>query len=189
MVDESKLSIVIVNWNGGELLKRCLASIIAHPPGVDYEIIVVDNASSDGSVKWLRSEEARALCASLKLLLIANSENLGFSKANNQAFAVNNSPLVFLLNPDTEVQPGAIDRLIDGVNSAADIAACGPRLINPDGSLQPTVWPSPPAAWQILVSGLKLYRLLPPRYRANLLLGGHWDHSTRRPPRHLDRAR
>jgi len=180
MVVESKLSIVIVNWNGGELLERCLGSIIAHPPAFDYEIIVVDNASSDQSLNWLRSAEAKALCSSTSFRLIANSENLGFSKANNQAFAASDSPLVFLLNPDTEVQPQAIDRLIADIRSAGNIGACGPRLLNTDGSLQPTVWRNPPAAWEILLSGLKLYRLLPARLRGELLLGGHWDHARRR---------
>jgi GT2 family glycosyltransferase len=60
------------------------------------------------------------------------------------------------------------------------IAVCGPRLLNSDGSLQPSAWRNPPAAWEIVVSGLGLWRLIPARIRGELLLGGHWDHASRR---------
>ncbi|MBA3257472.1 MAG: glycosyltransferase family 2 protein [Pyrinomonadaceae bacterium] len=175
-----ELSVVIVNWNGGGLLRRCLACIVQHAPLVPYEVIVVDNASTDASVAWLHSEEAHALLGETPLRVIENQENRGFSQANNQAITLSNAPLLFLLNPDTEVRPKAIDTLIAGLQSARTIGACGPRLVNPDGSLQPSVWHNPPAAWEILLSGLKIYRLLPPRLRGRLLLGPHWDHAQRR---------
>ena len=172
-----ELSVVIVNWNGGALLRRCLACIAQHPPLVPYEVIVVDNASTDSSVAWLHSDEAHALLREAPLRVIENQENRGFSQANNQAITLSTAPLLFLLNPDTEVRPTAIDTLIAALQSDRTVGACGPRLVNPDGSLQPTVWHNPPAAWEILLSGLKVYKFIPTRLRGELLLGPLWNHA------------
>ena len=176
------LSIIIVNWNGGELLRKCLRSILANPPAISYEVILVDNASTDGSVAVLRKDETtRELIAREQLHIVENVENTGFGRANNQAFALSRAPLIFLLNPDTEVTKDAIDTLIATVNSGARVGACGPRILNPDGSVQISVWRNPPSAWEILLSQMKLYLLLPARMRGELLLGGHWQHDRRRP--------
>lgn len=167
-----------MNWNAGALLERCVQSIVENPPRVDWEIIIVDNASTDGSTDWLRANESSEMKAlDSHVRLIENSENVGFGQANNQAFKLTEGPMVLLLNPDTEVTPGAIDTLIATLNSGAFIGACGPKLINPDGSVQISVWRNPPAAWEIILSQMKLYLLLPRRIRGELLLGGHWDHS------------
>jgi len=175
------LSIIIVNWNGGELLRKCLRSILANPPATSYEVILVDNASTDGSVAVLREDETiKELIAGKQLHIVENVENTGFGRANNQAFALSRAPLIFLLNPDTEVTNGAIDTLIATVNSGARVGACGPRILNPDGSVQISVWRNPPSAWEILLSQMKLYLLLPARMRGELLLGGHWQHDRRR---------
>lgn len=168
------VSIIIVNWNGGELLRRCIESVVHHPPGAPWEIILVDNASSDNSLEWVRSANLS------NLLLIENEENFGFGKANNLGFKLSSAPLLFLLNNDAEVQPGAMDRLIATINSGARVGACGPRVINPDGSLQVSVWRNPPTPWAMIVGALRLYRLLPRRLSGELLLGHHWDHATRR---------
>jgi N-acetylglucosaminyl-diphospho-decaprenol L-rhamnosyltransferase len=173
------LCIAIVNWNGGRLLRRCIESIIESPPTVSYEIVVVDNASTDDSVSWLRSG-GESEPGEGKTHLIENSENLGFGKASNQAFAYSDASLIFLLNNDTEVRPGAIDSLIATLRSHVRIGGCGPRLVNPDGSLQVSAWRNPPAAWAILVSGLRLHLLIPAFVRGELLLGRHWNHLRRR---------
>ena len=176
-----ELSVVIVNWNGGELLKNCLRSILESPPSIPYDVVVVDNASTDDSVEWLLSDETQAAFGdSGGLHVLQNRENRGFSAANNQAFQFSQAPLLFLLNSDTEVRPGSIDQLAAAINSDARIGACGPKLINPDGSLQVSVWRNPPTPWEILVNGLRLYYLLPKRIRGELLLGGHWDHNRKR---------
>jgi GT2 family glycosyltransferase len=168
----------MVNWNGAELLRRSVESVIAFPPAVDYEIVVIDNASSDQSIGALReSSSAARLISHGRLRIVENQENSGFGKANNQAFALTNAPLLLLLNPDTEVTSGSIDRLIVTLNSDPHFGAVGPRLLNVDGSLQISVWRNPPAAWEILLSQLKLYLLLPRRLRGELLLGGHWGHN------------
>jgi GT2 family glycosyltransferase len=112
--------------------------------------------------------------------VIENVENRGFGQANNQAFALTDAPLILLLNPDTEATPGCIDCLVATIRSEPQVGAAGPKLLNADGSLQISAWRNPPAAWDILLSQMKLYLLLPRRLRGELLLGGHWDHSRRR---------
>jgi N-acetylglucosaminyl-diphospho-decaprenol L-rhamnosyltransferase len=177
-----ELSIIIVNWNGGELLRRSVESVVACPPSLEYEVMVIDNASTDDSIAHLRaSVVALGLAARDRLRIIENVENRGFGQANNQAFALSESPFLLLLNPDTEAMPGALDSLITTLGSAARVGAVGPKLLNADGSLQISVWRNPPAAWEILLSQLKLYLLLPKRVRGELLLGGHWDHNRSRP--------
>ncbi len=177
-----ELSIIIINWNGGELLRRTVESIVGSPPSISYEVIVVDNASIDNSLATLlNSDLTGELNDSGRLRIIENGDNRGFGRANNQAFILSNAPLLFLLNPDTEVTEGSIDRLISTVKSSSRIAAAGPRLLNADGSLQISAWRNPPSAWEILLSQLKIYLLLPRRFRGELLLGGHWDHKRERP--------
>lgn len=175
-----ELAFVIVNWNGGDCLRRAVGSILRFPPQVRFEIVIVDNASTDGSRDWLRSAELRAQLGHIPLRLIENSENPGFGAANNQAFALTRAPLLFLLNPDAELRPGACDRLSAALEAEDRVGACGPRLLNPDGSLQVSAWRNPPTAWATLLSGLKLFRLLPRRFSGELLLGPHWRHDRRR---------
>ncbi|MFN2513708.1 MAG: glycosyltransferase family 2 protein [Pyrinomonadaceae bacterium] len=175
-----ELSFVIVNWNGGSLLRDCIESIFEYPPAVSYEILVVDNASSDDSIDWLRSPELAKQLGTVKLTLIENSSNVGFGGANNQAFAASDSTMVFLLNSDAELRAGTCDKLISTLRSDDRIGACAPRLLNSDGSLQLSVWRNPPTAWASLVSGLRLYLLMPRRLRGELLLGEFWDHDRKR---------
>jgi GT2 family glycosyltransferase len=168
---KSELAIVIVNWNGGELLHRCLESIDNFPPSVSYEVVVVDNASTDGTREWLESQNVR---------LIKNENNVGFGQANNIAFRETIQPLLFLLNSDAEVQAGTIDALIETIESNQKWGVVGPRLHNPDGTLQASVWRNPTTPFETLANAFRLYKLMPKRMRANLLLGYHWDHTHRR---------
>lgn len=122
------LSIVIVNWNVRDLLRRCLASIFAaRLPGL--EAIVVDNASSDGSAEMARGEFPA-------IRLIANARNAGFPAGNNQGFAAARGRFVMTLNPDTEIVGDALARMIDYLDARPDVGALGPQLLNPDGSPQ-----------------------------------------------------
>lgn len=175
------LSIIIVNWNGGALLTRCVDTIASSAPKATYEIVVMDNASADDSLAQLRASDVGSrMIAGGQLRIFNNAENRGFGAANNQAFALTGSPFVFLLNLDTEVPAGTIDTLIDKLKSDRTIGACGPKILNPDGSLQTSVFFSPPRVWHTLLSQLWLYRLLPRRIRGELLLGGHWQHDRER---------
>lgn len=175
-----ELCFVIVNWNGGQLLRRAIDSIKSNPPSVSYEIVVVDNASTDESLPWLRSTELAQELHPVKLTLIENSSNAGFGQANNQGFAATDAPLLFLLNSDAELRPQTCDKMIATLKSDDRIGACGPKLVNPDGSLQISVWRNPPTAWATLVSGFRLYKLIPKRLRGELLLAEFWDHNRRR---------
>lgn len=136
-MQDPDLSIVIVSWNTRDLLSRCLASIAAGQialPGDTVEVIVVDNASSDGSVDLVRS-------AFPWVSLVENNANLGFARANNQGIALAHGRYVVLLNSDTEVQGDALARLAGFADAHPEAGAVGPRLLNADGSLQPSCHP------------------------------------------------
>jgi len=127
-----KLSVVIVSWNVREDLLRCLRSIGQNPPQAEYEVIVVDNAGSDGTAEAVHRQFPA-------VRLIANNENRGFAAANNQALEIAAGRYVFFLNPDTIVKPGSFDVLLDFMENNPNVGACGPRLLFEDGRLQSTV--------------------------------------------------
>jgi GT2 family glycosyltransferase len=175
------LSIIVVNWNGGSLVTRCIETIVSSAPKVSYEIVIIDNASTDNSLNELRASKiVGPMIESEQIRIVLNSENRGFGAANNQAFALTESPFVFLLNSDTEVSPGTIEKLIEKLKSDPKIGACGPKLLNADGSVQTSVFFNPPCVWHTVLSQLWLYRLLPRRIRGELLLGWHWSHDRER---------
>jgi hypothetical protein len=173
MSGTTELSIVIVNWNGGTLLRRCIESISRYPPDVSYEIIVVDNASTDDSLAWVRSLGAN-------VRIIANEQNVGFARANNRAFAESRSNSILLLNPDAEVTEGAIDRLLGTLRNDPRVAACAPRLLNPDGSLQPSVRANPLTPLHIAASAFGVWRILPRGIRGRFLFSDHWSYDSLR---------
>jgi GT2 family glycosyltransferase len=111
---------------------RCLNSIGQNPPRGEYEVIVIDNASSDGTTDAIRRQFP-------DVRLISNDENRGFAGANNQGFEKAAGRYVFFLNPDTIVRPGSFDILLDFMEDHPDVGACGPRLVFEDGRIQKTV--------------------------------------------------
>lgn len=123
------LSILIVSWNTHDLLAQCLMSIAAHPPHGEYEIIVVDNASADGSAAMVRTRFP-------EVRLIENAANLGFAGANNQAIDCSRGGYLLLLNPDTVIEAGALAALVDFMDAQPTAGAAGSLLLNADGSLQ-----------------------------------------------------
>jgi len=124
------IAVIVVNWNAREDLRLCLASLLTDSiPKVSYSVWVVDNASNDGSADMTRLEFPQAK-------LIANTENVGFSRANNQAIAASDGRYVFLLNSDATVKPGALDALVAFADSHSQAGIIGPKVLNPDGSLQ-----------------------------------------------------
>jgi N-acetylglucosaminyl-diphospho-decaprenol L-rhamnosyltransferase len=126
MVD---LSIVIVNWNVLDLLRRCLRSVFDQSSSVRVEVIVVDNASTDGSIEMVQEEFP---CVHL----VANMDNRGFPAANNQGIAVAQGRYVLLLNPDTELVGDALATMVAFADANPDVGVVGPQLLNPDGSVQ-----------------------------------------------------
>jgi GT2 family glycosyltransferase len=119
------LSIIIVSFNAREHLERCLESIQASPPGVPHEIIVVDNASRDGS-----AEAARRFPG---VRVIDAGGNRGFAAANNLGIRASSGSDVLLLNSDTVVPAGALDTLLHELERRPDVAVAGPRLVDGEG--------------------------------------------------------
>lgn len=158
------LSIIIVNWNGINFLPDCLKSIVENQPKSSFEIVLVDNDSSDNSIDWLESNEAKEILKSINFRLIKSGENLGFGRANNLAIGQTDSPYIFLLNPDTKVRPGAIDILLELLKSDSGIGMTAPKLIGTDGLAQANAW-TVPTGTKIIVEGLKLYKFVPQRIR------------------------
>lgn len=130
------LSIIIVNYNTSQLLKNCLQAVfqaLNWEKHVDScEVIVIDNASTDDSLDIVRRYFP-------DVHLICNQENLGFSKANNQALRKSQGKYMLLLNSDTSVKQTALVKLLEYIKSEKNIGAIGGKLLNPDGSIQPSV--------------------------------------------------
>jgi len=125
------LSIVIVNWNTEKMTRDCLASLQAGLGTLSTEIIVVDNASTDGSVKMIKEEFPEAI-------LIENLENRGFAAANNQGFEIACGRHVLLLNTDTLVHENVLSSSVSWLDENRDVGAIGCRVLNSDGSVQLT---------------------------------------------------
>ncbi len=148
------LSIIILNWNTADLLENCLASI-QNNVTLDAELIVVDNHSDDDSVQ-------RVAARFPQVRLIVQSENMGFARGNNVGLAEANGRFLLLLNPDTEVCPGALESLVGFLETHPQAGIVGPTLWNPDGSLQPSTAPLP-SLWVEFLRQTMLYRLFPTR--------------------------
>lgn len=136
------LSIIVVNWNTRDLLRECLSSIdreVERGSVLTVETIVVDNASQDESLAMVRSEFPHVRS-------IGNEHNIGFAAANNQAISQARGQLLFLLNPDAFLRPGALDGLARFLDTHPEAAAVGPQVLNPNGTWQaaafrfPTLW-------------------------------------------------
>ena len=122
----SRLAIVIVSFNAREHLESCLASLAASPPAATHEIVVVDNASTDGSAGAVRARFP-------DVRICEQPRNAGFSSANNAGIRATTSELILLLNNDTIVPPRAIDALVARLDAKPDVAVAGPRLVDADG--------------------------------------------------------
>lgn len=127
-----KLSIIIVSWNVREDLLGCVLSIKENQPSCTFEVIIVDNASTDGTVDMIKK------CFP-EVELITNHDNRGFAAANNQAIELSQGEYVLFLNPDTILYPKSLDILVKFMDSNEDVGVCGPKLLNPDGSTQDSV--------------------------------------------------
>ena len=149
----SQTTVVIVNWNGLRFLDPLLGSLRAANPA---EIIVIDNASTDGSLEQLRRQNG--------IKIIENQENIGFGRAANQGIENSNTPFILLLNVDTEGIPGSVEKLEDFMNRNAEFSIVVPQLIFPDGRLQPSCRKFPSLLnYPLFLSYLD--RLIPTGYR------------------------
>jgi len=152
------LSIIIVNWNTKKLLLDCLNSIFKNTKNLNYEVIVVDNGSTDSSVdsvkelfiNELRKKKHKLVNPLTRNKLIINKENLGFAKANNQGIKKAKGEYILLLNSDTKVVGNALKKLVDFAKTKPNLGVVGPRLLNKDGSFQPSVGRFFTLPWAVL---------------------------------------
>lgn len=125
-----KLSVIIVNYNVQHFLEQCLHSVRKAASGIEMEVFVVDNNSVDGSVQMVKNKFP-------EVHLIANKENVGFSKANNQAIRISKGEYVLLLNPDTVVEENTFRKVIDFMDAHADAGGLGVQMIDGKGNFLP----------------------------------------------------
>ncbi len=135
------ISFIIVSWNARDYLFKCLYSIEKDAAGFNSEIIVVDNASSDGSAQMVRERFPQAK-------LIVNEKNLGFAWANNIGIRESRGKYLALINSDVEVLPGCVGKMVDYIEKNGETGMLGPKMVDPSGNLQlscmgfPTLWNS-----------------------------------------------
>ena len=124
-----KVGVVVVNYNAGSDLRRALQSIADELAGIEWEAVVVDNASTDGSGDAVAEFAPRAR-------LVRNEHNAGFARGVNQGVAQTSAPLVLIMNPDCRLMPGAFAAMRHEIGRSERCAIAGPRILDPDGSVQ-----------------------------------------------------
>jgi len=129
MLEAMDLSIIIVNWNSKEYLRKCIGSILATTRGIVYEILVIDSASFDGCDEMLQKHYPQ-------VRFIQSESNLGFARSNNVAFLDSKGHSLLFLNPDTEVVASAVKTMYDCLWRLPQAGAVGCKLLNEDGSVQ-----------------------------------------------------
>jgi GT2 family glycosyltransferase len=160
------LSICIVTQQARDYLHDCLQSIEENSPLAAYEIIVVDNASSDGTLEMLQAEFPA-------VQVITNDHNTGFTAPMNQALRQGSGHYLLQLNPDTLVPPGAIQTLLEFMESHPQVGICGPKVLNADGSLQKSCRRGDSRPWAVFTYFSGLSRLFP---RSKFFGGYHLNH-------------
>lgn len=147
------LSIIIVSWNTRDILRDCLESVYANLSGLDCEVLVIDNASSDGSPQMVETQFPQAA-------LVKNPDNRGFAAANNQGMKLAKGSYILLLNSDTIVLGDVLSRTVAFAGAHPEAAVIGCRVLNPDRSLQPTCFMYP-SVLNLLIATAYLNKLLP----------------------------
>ncbi|MDD2807782.1 MAG: glycosyltransferase family 2 protein [Patescibacteria group bacterium] len=159
MISNIDLSIVVVSWNVKKLLRECLKSIFVRENKLNIEVIVVDNASHDGSVEMIKNEFPA-------IDLIPNTHNLGFAAANNQGILKSQGRYILVLNPDTVIVKDALNKMIDFMEKNYQIGIAGCKHLNPDWTVQPSVRRLPDflPIFFIFTKLAKIFPNLPPIY-------------------------
>ena len=160
-MDTKKISIVIVSYNVCQLLDECLQSVKRALQGIDGEVVVVDNNSTDGTVETLSQRHP-------DVRFMANHDNVGFARANNQAIRQSDSEYVLLLNPDTVVYEPTLRGCLDFMDSHPEAGGAGVRMLTRDGQPAPESRRAIPTPW---VSFLKMLGLTHRYYMSHL----PWD--------------
>lgn len=162
------MSVCIANWNCRNLLRACLHSLLRQPQGVPLEVIVVDNASTDGAPEMTAEEFP-------EVILVRNDSNRGFGAASNQAAALARSPYLFFLNNDTVVPPETISKMVEYAKTHPEAGIIGPRLCDAAGRTQVSCRPRPTVTTLLhrtsLLRWTGLLRRDYRRYRRDVLAG------------------
>jgi GT2 family glycosyltransferase len=166
-VGDLRISVIIASWNAARFLDPCLDSLATQQVRGGFETIVIDNASTDGTAELLRrrGEAVR---------IITNDHNAGFSAANNAGAEVARGDVLLFLNSDTELlAPDVLERLAEAAEQD-DVGIVGPRLVNPDGTVQSSC-AGHPSVTRALAVATGVHRVLPDRVRARIAPEG-WSH-------------
>jgi GT2 family glycosyltransferase len=161
------VSIIIVNWNTCDILKGCLNSLFQQTRTITFQVIVIDNASSDHSVEMIQQEFPQAI-------LISNSVNRGFAAANNQGMRIATGRYVLLLNPDTIILDGAIQKSVEFTDKHPDIGVTGCQVWLNENEIQQTCF-SFPTFWNALAQETGLLRIFPHSRIVGRAYYGWWD--------------
>lgn len=167
-----RVSIVVVSYNTRDLTLSCLASVVRETKEAAYELIVFDNASSDGSADAVRRQFP-------DLHVIGSAENVGFAEANNRAAAAATGQWLLLLNPDTEILDGAIDRLVAAAEARGE-GIYGGRTVFSDGSLNPSSCFGAMTPWSLACRASGISNLFPWSERLNPESYGRWARDSER---------
>jgi GT2 family glycosyltransferase len=167
-----KLSIVIICWNDLKVISDCLKSVFNETTKIEFEVIISDNGSSDGSLDYITQNFPTAR-------IVENGANLGFARGNNAGINVARGEYVLILNPDTIIHDRALEKLVAFADSHPEAGAFGCRVLNPDGSFQNPARPIPTVSGY-LISALYLRWLggLSPRFDSDVYAG--WDGRSQR---------
>ena len=163
-----KLSVTIVNTNERRFTLPCLQSVYHETHDTDFEIIVTDNNSKDGSVQAIREKFP-------EVVIIENQKNAGFTEANNQSLVISRGEYILCLNPDCKVLDGAIDKMVKYMDARPEVGILGSRLLNGDGSLQPSAR-NFITAKNLLLQHVVPWKMFPKRWAGKYVLE-YWDHS------------
>ena len=148
------VSAVLVNWNSGSLLRATLDALFAHMPGCDWDVTVVDNASSDGSERCAAGRGPRCR-------LLRNARNRGFGAAVNQGVAATGAPYVLVLNPDCRIEAASVAMLVAALGADDECALAGPAVLGDDGVVQGSARGDPDMLTGLFGRSSRLRRLLP----------------------------
>lgn len=167
----AEINVVIVNWNGGALVRACLASLAAAGDVPATDVVVVDNASSDGSADGLERPD-------LPVTVLRNPGNAGFGRACNQGAAIGRAPAILFLNPDTEVGPDSLRLALAALSADPKIGIVGAQLVDAAGRVQ-RMCARRPSAKSLIGQELHLDRLMPASVPTHFM--ADWDHAASRP--------
>lgn len=172
MSGDVAVSVIIPTWNSKEFLRQCLRSVFASEFDFDYEVIVIDNGSEDGSPVMVKNEFARAI-------LIENKKNLGVTKSRNQGFKIMRGNFCLLLDDDAILEKDCLARLFDKIISLSSCGIIGPKILYPDGRLQYSCRKFPDPA-SVLLRGINLDGIFPFSIITNKYLLKDFDHNSSR---------